>query len=133
MSVREIHWGITPDMTGTLTLARLVRPDIAKELVFTGRIFDAREAARLGLVTHLSEHPLQDAMSLAATIAGRNPDAVRAAKHLFNRQVMPDVAEQFKAERELIFSLIGSANQQEAVKANFEERPPRFADRDISK
>ncbi|ALO45977.1 crotonase/enoyl-CoA hydratase family protein [Pseudohongiella spirulinae] len=133
MSVREIHWGITPDMTGTLTLAQLVRPDIAKELVFTGRIFDAREAAQLGLVTHLTEQPWQDAMSLASTIAGRNPHAVRGAKHLFNRQFIPQVAGQFQAERDVIFSLIGSPNQQEAVKANFEKREPRFDDPVIHK
>lgn len=128
MSVREIHWGITPDMTGTLTLSRLVRPDIAKELVFTGRIFDAREAANLGLVTHLSGQPLQDALSMAVAIAGRNPHAVRGAKQLFNRQFAQQAADQFQAEREIIFSLIGSPNQQEAVKANFEDRTPRFVD-----
>lgn len=133
MSVREIHWGITPDMTGTLTLSQLIRPDIAKELVFTGRIFDAREAASLGLVTHLSEQPLQDAMSMARTIAARNPHAVRGAKQLLNRQFMPQAAGQLQAEREVIFSLIGSPNQQEAVKANFEEREPQFTDPEIPK
>src|SRR5690606_37622843 len=51
LSVREIHWGLTPDMTGTLMLARLVRPDVAKELTFTGRIIDCNEAAQLGIVT----------------------------------------------------------------------------------
>jgi enoyl-CoA hydratase/carnithine racemase len=49
LSVREIYWGIIPDMTGTLTLSRLVRPDIAKELVFTGKIIDGREAFAIGL------------------------------------------------------------------------------------
>jgi enoyl-CoA hydratase/carnithine racemase len=38
LSVREVHWGLIPDMTGTLMLSRLVRPDIAKELVFTAKI-----------------------------------------------------------------------------------------------
>ena len=84
LSVREVHYGLVPDMTGTLFLSRLVRPDVAKELTFTARIFDGREAADLGLVTRLSDDPLTDAMTLATEIAGRSPDAVRAAKRLFN-------------------------------------------------
>ena len=42
LSVREVHWGLVPDMTGTLMLSSLVRADVAKELVFSGRIFEAR-------------------------------------------------------------------------------------------
>ena len=57
MSVREVHWGLVPDMTGTLTLAGLVRADVAKELVFTARVFDGREAFALGLATKLSDDP----------------------------------------------------------------------------
>jgi enoyl-CoA hydratase/carnithine racemase len=49
LSVREVHWGLVPDMTGTLTLSRLVRPDVAKELTFTGRMVSGREAFDLGL------------------------------------------------------------------------------------
>lgn len=128
LSVREIHWGIVPDMTGTLTLSRLVRPDIAKELVFTGRIINGQEAHGAGLVTHLAENPLDHAMELASVIAGHNPDAVRGAKQLLNRQANADAPGQFAAEREMIFSLMGSANQKEAVAAHFEKRAPVFAD-----
>jgi enoyl-CoA hydratase/carnithine racemase len=128
LSVREIYWGIIPDMTGTLTLNRLVRPDIAKELVFSGRIFDAREAHQLGLVTHLSEDPLPAALGLAQEIAQRNPHAIRGAKQLLNRQQHLLAADQFAMERDVIFSLMGSANQQEAVQAHFEKRSPVFID-----
>lgn len=128
LSVREIHWGIIPDMTGTLTLSRLVRPDIAKELVFTGKIIDGREAFDIGLATHLTTQPLQDAMALGREIAARNPHAVRGAKSLLNRQANAGAAEQFSAEREVIFSLMGSANQKEAVAANFDKRNPDFQD-----
>ena len=85
LSVREVHWGLVPDMTGTLVLARLVRPDVAKELTFTARIFSGTEALTLGLATRLSDDPRSDAMALAGEIAGRSPDAVRAAKALFDR------------------------------------------------
>ena len=128
MSVREIHWGIIPDMTGTLTLSRLVRPDIAKELVFTGKIIDGKQAFDIGLATHLSDDPHTDAMALATEIAARNPHAVRGAKHLLNLQANDGAAAQFEAEREVIFSLMGSQNQKEAVASHFEKRDPVFSD-----
>jgi len=116
-----------PDMTGTLFLSRLVRPDVAKELTFTARVFDGREAMDLGLVTRLSDDPHSDAMSLAAQIAGCSPDAVRASKRLVNRLALTGAAEQFAAERSTIADLVGRRNQVEAVTAHMEQRPARFA------
>ncbi len=128
LSVREVHWGLVPDMTGTLMLSSLVRADVAKELVFTGRIFDGREALALGLATKLSDTPHDDAMVMAREIAGRSPDAVRGAKALLNRLFNDDAAQQFAEERRVIGSLIGRPNQVEAVMANFEKRAPSFTD-----
>lgn len=128
MSVREVHWGLVPDMTGTFLLSKLVRPDVAKELTFTARVFDGAEASRLGLVTRLSETPWEDARALAAEIAGRSPGAVRGAKELFNRILGEGAAEQFAAERRVIGGEIGTPNQVEAVMAGFEDRAPVFAD-----
>ncbi len=128
MSVREVHWGLVPDMTGTLTLSSLVRADVAKELVFTARIFDGREAYSLGLATRLSDSPLDDAMAMAGEIAGRSPDAVRGAKALLNGLFNEGAAEQFANERRVIGSLIGRPNQIEAVTANFEKRTAAFTD-----
>lgn len=126
LSVREVHWGLVPDMTGTLFLARLVGPDVVKELVFTARMFSGREAGELGLATHVTETPREDAMALALEIAGRSPDAVRGAKALINRLANADAADQFAEERRVIGGLIGRPNQVEAITANFENRPPRF-------
>ena len=128
MSVREVFWGLVPDMTGTFVLSRLVRPDVAKELTFTARVFSGEEAYALGLATRLSETPYDDAMALAAQIAGNSPDAVRGAKALFNGLVNAGAAEQFADERRVIGSLIGSPNQVECVMASFEKRPPAFVD-----
>jgi len=128
MSVREVHWGIVPDMTGTMMLAQLVRSDVAKELVLTARMFDGREAHALGLATKLSDHPYDDAMTMAREIAGRSPDAIRAAKALINGLFNAGAAEQFAAERRSIGSLVGRPNQVEAVMANFEKRSPNFSD-----
>jgi enoyl-CoA hydratase/carnithine racemase len=128
LSVREIHWGLVPDMTGTLMLTRLVRPDVAKELTFTGRIVSGTEALELGLATRLSDAPREDALALAHEIAGRSPEAVRGTKALFNRLLGEDAAGQLAQERQVIRGLIGSANQIESVMANFEKRAPVFTD-----
>jgi enoyl-CoA hydratase/carnithine racemase len=128
MSVREVFWGLVPDMTGTFFLSQLVGADVAKELVFTARIFDGREAKALGLATKLSDNPYDDAMLLAREIAGRSPDAVRAAKQLMNGLYHQGAAEQFAAERAGIGSLIGRHNQKESVMSYFEKRSPNFTD-----
>ena len=126
LSLREVHWGLIPDMTGTLMLSRLVRPDIAKELVFTARVFSGNEAFEIGVATRLSNDPLDDALVLAREIAQRSPDAVRGAKELLNRMANAGAAEQFAHERRVIGSLIGMPNQKEAVMAHFEKRPANF-------
>ncbi len=128
LAVRELYWGLIPDMTGTFTLGRLVRDDIARELTYTARIFDGREALELGIATRLSDEPRAAAMELAAQIASSSPDAIRAAKALFDRSFAAGAAEQFAAERQQIGRLIGSSNQREAVAANVEGRPAAFTD-----
>jgi enoyl-CoA hydratase/carnithine racemase len=128
LSVREVYWGLVPDMTGTLILSRLLRPDIAKELTFTARILSGTEAVTLGLCTSLSEDPRRDALAMAAEIARLSPDAVRGSKELFNQILHAGAAQAFSEERRVIGSLIGSGNQVEAVMAHFEKRPPAFND-----
>ena len=127
-SVREVHWGLVPDMTGTLTLSRLVRPDVAKELTMTARMVDGREAFELGLVTRLSETPYDDAMILAREIAARSPGAVQGSKELFNRLFLDGAEEHLAEERRVIGAEIGTPNQIEAVMANLDGRPPEFVD-----
>ena len=128
LSVREVHWGLVPDMTGTFVLSKLVRQDIARELTYTARVVDGTEAAALGLATRVSETPHQDAMILATEIAQRSPGAVRGSKALFNRLFAAGAAEQFAAERDTIRAQIGTPNQIEAVVANMEKRDPTFTD-----
>jgi enoyl-CoA hydratase/carnithine racemase len=128
LSVREVHWGLVPDMTGTYFLSRLTRPDVARELVFTAKVISGEEAHAVGLVTHVTPNPLLDAMAVAREIAGRSPDAVRGAKQLMAEAHRADAASQFLAERTVIGSLVGKPNQVEAVMANFEKRTPSFTD-----
>jgi enoyl-CoA hydratase/carnithine racemase len=127
-SILEIRWGLIPDMTGTAMLPLLVGLDRAKELTFTGRMVSGTEAAQIGLATRVSDAPLDDALALAGEIASKSPTAVRGAKKLLNASPYRGVAEQFADERSTIGSLIGSANQVEAVMAYFEKRDPKFID-----
>ena len=128
LSVREINWGLIPDMSGTQTLRDLVRLDVAKELTYTGREVDAHEAQQIGLVTRVCDDPLGEALKLAAQIVDKSPHAVRAAKQLLQETRHGDVPSGLKMEAALQRGLIGSPNQIEAVKANFEKRAPDFAD-----
>jgi enoyl-CoA hydratase/carnithine racemase len=124
----EIKWGLIPDMTGSQTLRRLVRLDVAKELTFTGRIVSGREAVELGLATRVSDTPRETALELAREIATKSPEAIRAAKRLFDEGWGVTLEEGLRLEEELQRGLIGSPNQVEAVSANIEKRAPRFLD-----
>ena len=129
LSVLEVKWGLTPDMTATWFLPRIMGLDKAKELAFTGRMVSGAEAVALGLCTRVSDTPYDDAMALAREIASKSPTAVRGAKQLMNLAgSFSTAAEQFAAERQVIGSLIGSPNQVEAVLSSFENRPANYAD-----
>lgn len=125
LGVYEINWGLTPDMAGTQLLPRLVGPDVAAELTFTGRPVYAAEADRIGLVTRVADDPLADAHAIAARIAAANPDAIRTAKRLLQRAAGP-FEDGLSAERAALAAIMGSANQREAAAAALEKREPTF-------
>jgi enoyl-CoA hydratase/carnithine racemase len=128
LSVREIYWGLVPDMGISETLPRLIGIDVAKELSYTGRILLAKEGQALGLVTQVAKDPLAAAQELAATIAGRSPDAIRAIKQLYDRAWSNGGAGELELETELQLKLIGSPNQQAAVISGMTGEPPQFTD-----
>lgn len=128
LSVREVRWGLVPDMGITATLPRLLRIDVAKELTYTGRMVTGEEAAALGLVTRVAEDPLAAAQALAREIAARSPDAVRAAKRLYDTSWDGPVDDGLLLETELQLSLIGGANQMAAVMGADEPDPSVFTD-----
>ena len=129
MSIMEIKWGLIPDMGGTMLMRHLAREDVIRELTYTGRIFSAEEARSYGFATRVCADPRADALALVRDIAEKNPDAIRAAKRLFNIAAAgTDAAICLLAESREQAQLIGSANQTEAVMANLEKRAPRFSD-----
>jgi enoyl-CoA hydratase/carnithine racemase len=129
MSIMEIKWGLVPDMAGTPILASLVRDDILRDLTYTGRIFSAQEALGFGLATRICDDPYQEALAAVREIAGKSPDAIRAAKRLLNK-LSVDPAPALLAESVEQMKLMGAPNQTEAVRANIEKRAPRFVDVD---
>ncbi|HEX4010716.1 MAG TPA: crotonase/enoyl-CoA hydratase family protein [Solirubrobacteraceae bacterium] len=128
LSVMEVKWGLVPDMSISRTLPRLVGIDVAKELTFTGRVFDGVEAQRLGVVTRVAADPLAAARELADEIAARSPDAVRAAKRLYEESWTGPPEQTLALEAELQLGLIGSPNQLAAVSAGFTKEPAQFVD-----
>lgn len=128
LSIMEIKWGLIPDVGITQTLRDLVPIDVAKELAFTGRILDGEQAKALGLVTHVAEDPHAKAMDLAREIASKSPDAIRSGKRLFEESWHADERTGLELETKLQVELIGSENQLEAIRANFDKRAPDFKD-----
>jgi enoyl-CoA hydratase/carnithine racemase len=127
-AIREVHWGLVPDMGGFPIWRGLVRDDVLRELVFTAREFDADEALRHGFVTRLADDPLAEALALAREIAGRSPHAVRGAKRLLNMAHDADPLTMLQAETDEQVKVIGQPNMMEAVAANMQKRAPVFAD-----
>lgn len=128
LSALEMRWGLVPDMTGTQMLPRLVGLDVARELVYTGRMVSGEEAARMGLATRVADDPYEAAMTFAQELAGKSPHAIRGAKRLLSMAGQVPLADGFAAEARTMGSLIGSPNNVEAVAAYFEKREPKFED-----
>lgn len=128
LSIMEVKWGIIPDMAITSTALETVPLDKLKELAYSARVISGSEALDYGLVTAIKDNPLIAAQDLAAEIAGRSPDAVRAVKKLFDHSWNAGAAESLALEASLQKGLMGTPNQMEAVMANLQKRAPDFSD-----
>jgi 2-(1,2-epoxy-1,2-dihydrophenyl)acetyl-CoA isomerase len=120
--------GLAPDGGGTWLLPRLVGLARAKELIFTGDVFDAAEAARLGLVNRVV--PVAElraaTRALAEKIAAGPPAVQRMAKHMVNRAATSDLAAALDLEAYSQGLAIAGDDHQEGLAAFFEKRPPKF-------
>lgn len=130
MSIMEIKWGLIPDMTGSVTLRELVPLDVAKELTMTGRVFHGEEAKQLNLVTRVAQDPMAEAINLADALKSRSPDAISAAKSLFQQTWNAPESQAFDVESKLQFKLLRSKNQRRAMKANGKKKAPQFGPRE---
>ena len=133
LSIMEAKWGLIPDMGGTVLLRELVALDVAKELVWSGRIVDGAEALKLGLVTHVAADPLAKAEALAAEIATRSPDAVAAGKFLLQRAWDTDAGDALGAERRWQRRLLVGPNRKIAAQRALQQAQIAYAPRSIGR
>ncbi len=120
----EAGLGITPGFGGTQRLARLVGMGIAKELIYTGRIIDAAEAYRIGLVNKVVEMEklMEEAKALANTIAANAPIAVRLCKTAINRGTQMDMDTAIAYEADVFAQCFSTEDQKEGMSAFLEKR-----------
>ena len=117
--------------TAATRLARLLGEARAKDIVLTGRRFDAREALRLGIVTRVVEAARlrDDARAIVALVASRPPLAVQAVKDAVERARDLTPAQALAAEHESFRRLLDTSDHREAVDAFFAKRRPAFEGR----
>jgi enoyl-CoA hydratase/carnithine racemase len=128
-SVLEGKWGIIPDMTGIRALAELTSIDTAKRLAMTAETISGKEAHELGLVTTLDADPVAAATSFAGELAQRSPDALAAAKRLFNQNWTASPRRTFARERVEQAFLMAAANTKVAREAAWKRAAPVFGPR----
>jgi enoyl-CoA hydratase len=124
----EIKLGIIPGAGGTQRLPRAVGKSKAMDLALTGRMMDATEAERAGLVSRVVplNKLMDEALGAALTIAGFSQMAVMAAKESVNKAFEGTLADGVMFERRLFHALFATADQKEGMAAFVEKRPARF-------
>ena len=127
----EINIGVIPGAGGTQRLTRAIGKAKAMEMVLTGRMIDAVEAERCGLVSRIvpTADLIPEAMKTAKAIAAQAPVAAMMAKELVNAAFETPLAQGVALERRLFQSLFGTEDQKEGMAAFVEKRKPAFKGR----
>jgi enoyl-CoA hydratase len=125
----EATLGVSPGFGGTQRLARRVGTGLASELCMTGRLLDAEEALRIGLVDAVAPHDelLQRTQRIAGTIAGNAPLAIAAIKRAIGRGQNVSLPAALEIEAASFASLFGTHDQREGMRAFLEKRKPSFS------
>ncbi len=127
----EITIGTIPGSGGTQRLTRFVGKSKAMEMCLTGRMMDAAEAERAGLVSRVvpAAELLEEALKVAAKIAGLSRPVVMMAKDAVNRAYETTLSEGVHFERRLFHSTFATQDQKEGMAAFVEKRPPAWKNR----
>jgi enoyl-CoA hydratase len=127
----EIKLGVIPGIGGTQRLTRAVGKAKAMDLCLTGRMMDAAEAERSGLVARVvpAASLMDEAMKVAETIASMSLPTLMIAKESVNRAFETTLAEGIKFERRVFHSLFATADQKEGMAAFVAKRPAKFENR----
>ena len=126
----EIKLGVTPGMGGSIRLTKAIGKAKAMDLVLTGRMIDAAEADRIGLVARVlpQEGYLDEVMKVAEEMAAFSIPSLMAAKEMVARSLELSTTEGVKFERRLFMGLFATQDQKEGMQAFVEKRPPNFKD-----
>ena len=126
----EIKLGVTPGMGGSIRLTKAIGKAKAMDLVLTGRMIDAAEADRIGLVARVlpQEGYLDEVMKVAEEMAAFSIASLMAAKEMVARSLELSTTEGVKFERRLFMGLFATQDQKEGMQAFVEKRPPNFKD-----
>ncbi len=124
----EIKLGVIPGMGGSQRLTKLVGKAKAMDMILTGRMMDAAEAERCGLVARVlpAEKLLEEALAAAQTIAGYGKAATMAAREAVDRALEGGLREGILFERRIFHALFATQDQKEGMAAFIEKRPPQF-------
>ncbi|MFQ5939915.1 MAG: enoyl-CoA hydratase-related protein, partial [Alphaproteobacteria bacterium] len=127
----EITLGTIPGAGGTQRLTRAVGKSKAMDMILTGRMMDAIEAERAGLVSRVvpPDRLVAEAVALGETIASLSPPAVMMAKEAVNRAFETTLSEGVLFERRLFNATFATADRKEGMTAFVEKRKPGFAGR----
>lgn len=127
----EIKLGVTPGWGGTQRLTRAVGKAKAMDLILTGRMMDAEEAERSGLVARIvsAEKLMEEAVLAAQAIADYSAPSVMLAKEMVDRAFETTLQEGIRFERRLFYSLFATEDQKEGMAAFTEKRKPEFKNR----
>src|SRR5271165_5367122 len=127
----EIKLGVMPGAGGTQRLTRFVGKSKAMEMILTGRMMDAAEAERSGLVSRVvpAASLIEEALKVAGAIASLSAPAVYAAKESVNRAYETTLAEGVRFERRIFHSLFATEDQKEGMRAFAEKRAAAFKNR----
>jgi enoyl-CoA hydratase len=127
----EINLGIMPGAGGSQRLTRFVGKAKAMDMILTGRMMDAAEAERSGLVSRViaAAQLVEETVKIAAQIAALSRPAVLMAKESINRAYETTLAEGVRFERRLFHSLFATLDQKEGMAAFVEKRKPSFKNR----
>jgi enoyl-CoA hydratase len=124
----EIKLGVIPGIGGTQRLTRAVGKAKAMDMILTGRMMDAAEAERAGLVARMvpAASLMEEAMKVADTIANMSLPSVLAGKEAINRAFESPLAEGVVFERRIFHALFATEDQKEGMKAFVEKRKPAW-------
>ena len=127
----EIKLGVIPGIGGTQRLTRAVGKAKAMDLCLTGRMMDAAEAERSGLVARVVQaaNLMDEALKVAEAVASMSLPALMIAKESVNRAFETTLAEGMRFERRVFHSLFATADQKEGMAAFVAKRPAKFENR----